>query len=188
MDIAREESPPSTTKRAARFLSLSLVAVPLFVVVAMYLPELYAVVSLSDAETAQWGLAYPDNVSSSDASAHVGEFVQVCGTVAQEVHEESLLDDLVFLNFDDDYPDQTFTAWGGSIPLLGQVRAESKEYEGRFICVQGAVENFEGIPQIKVDTGDQIRPDFPLISLWTAAAAILALAVSHRTVYPQAWK
>lgn len=135
-----------------------------------------------------WGLAYPNKISSADAGDHVGEFVQVCGTVSEEDHDPGVLDDLVFLNFDDNYPEQSFTAWGGSIALLREFRATGNSYEGAFVCVKGTIKNYEGIPQIKVSLGSSLRKDARLFSVYPLLGLVGGAAMAHRLVYPERWQ
>lgn len=135
-----------------------------------------------------WGLAYPSKISAAEADDHVGESVQVCGTVSEEVHDPGILDDLVFLNFDGNHPHQSFTAWGGSVALLGEFQATGNSYEGAFVCVKGTIRDYEGIPQIKVIVGSDVRKDARLFSVYPLLGLVGGIALAHRLVYPERWQ
>jgi len=99
--------------------------------------------------------AAPPRVSASDASAHVGRLVTVCGLVASARH---LADGnrMTFLNLDAPYPRQPFT-----IVIRAADRAAfgapEEELLDKRVCVTGTVETYRGKPQIVARTRDQIR-------------------------------
>src|SRR5680860_518781 len=107
------------------FLLLAVFLAAAGVTFVMWASELTAVIGIGpESGAVRWGLAYPDKVSADNAGKHIDELMQVCGTVAEEVFEPSFVDDLVFLNFDEKQPNQSFTAWGGSSSVVGHVNTQ----------------------------------------------------------------
>jgi micrococcal nuclease len=86
----------------------------------------------------------------------VGQDATVCGKVADTRYLESGKRP-TFLNFDQPYPNHTFTA-----VIFGENRAKfgtpEKDYLHRDICVTGKIEDYNGKPQIVVTEPQQIQP------------------------------
>src|SRR5680860_1378621 len=110
-------------------------------------------VVLPEPNSTHWGFAYPDKVSGNDADERVGDFVQVCGTVTQEVHDSGL----VFLNVGGRYPSHKFAFWGDLFSIYGTMSPDEKDLEGKFVCGRGQIELFRGGPQIRLERGDLRR-------------------------------
>lgn len=140
----------------------------------MWASELKAVF-LPEPNSTQWGLAYPEKVPANDADERVGDYVQVCGTVTQEVHDSGQ----VFLNVGGQYPSHKFAFWVGPIPIYGTINATEKDLEGKFVCGRGQIELYRGGPQIRLEHGD-LRRDFRFtpLSLLVLIGASLLLALT----------
>jgi micrococcal nuclease len=100
-------------------------------------------------------LAAADTIPSAEAKDHIGQTGTVCGKVADTRYLESGRRP-TFLNFDDRYPDHTFTA-----VIFGENRAKfgtpEKDYLDKDICVAGKIEEYNGKPQIVVSDASQIK-------------------------------
>src|SRR5262252_3493302 len=75
-----------------------------------------------------------ESISPSQAAAHVGETKTVCGRVASTKFAESSNRSPTFLNLDQPYPKQIFTAviWGADRPKFN--RAPEAAFQGKQIC------------------------------------------------------
>jgi DNA/RNA endonuclease YhcR with UshA esterase domain len=98
-----------------------------------------------------------DTIPAANAKGHVGENGTVCGKVADTRYLESGRRP-TFLNFDQCYPNHTFTA-----VIFGEDRAKfgapEKDYLGKDICVIGKIEDYNGKPQIVVSEPKQIKAE-----------------------------
>jgi DNA/RNA endonuclease YhcR with UshA esterase domain len=95
-------------------------------------------------------------ISAAQASSHVGEQAVVCGLVASAKYAARSKGTPTFINLDEPYPNEVFTAliWGEDRPKFG--RPEDMLY-GKRICVSGIVESYRGVPEIVVRTTRQIN-------------------------------
>ena len=111
-------------------------------------------IALSFALVAQTLLA-ADPIPSAKAKDHVGEEGTVCGKVADTRYLESGKKP-TFLNFDERYPNHTFT-----VVIFGENRAKfgspEKDYLDKNICVTGKIEDYNGKPEIIVTQPQQVK-------------------------------
>jgi len=100
-------------------------------------------------------LLVADTIPSAKAKEYVGRDGTVCGKVADTRYLESGKRP-TFLNFDERYPNHTFTA-----VIFGENRAKfgapEKDYLEKDICVTGKIEDYNGKPQIVVTDPQQIK-------------------------------
>src|SRR4249920_676867 len=82
------------------------------------------------------------------AKEYVGEVVTVCGTVQGTYI--SIVGN-VFLNFGGKYPNQTFTVYFPNIANQDSVKQNFKSYEGKNICVTGAIKINKDKPEIEIE-------------------------------------
>jgi hypothetical protein len=101
-------------------------------------------------------------IPASEAAAHVGEKITVCGTVAGAAHFERMRGEPTFLNLDRPYPAQSFTVviWGENNRKFE--RPPHQFFSGKEVCVTGTVESYKGKPQIEVRDPSQITVTAPL--------------------------
>jgi hypothetical protein len=96
-----------------------------------------------------------DPIPAAKARDYVGQDGTVCGKVADTRYLDSGKRP-TFLNFDDRYPNHTFTA-----VIFGENRAKfgtpEKDYLDKHICVTGKIEDYNGKPQIIVTEPQQIK-------------------------------
>jgi hypothetical protein len=92
-----------------------------------------------------------------EASKHVGDRAEVCGTVAEVTRARDIGGTPTFINLGGEHPDQSFTAliWGDDRDRWSS--APEDQYAGRDVCVTGTVELHEDTPQITVSSPQQIR-------------------------------
>jgi hypothetical protein len=90
-----------------------------------------------------------------EAKDHVGEVATVCGKVASAHFASATKGQPTFLNLDEPYPKEIFTAliWGSDRGKFGN--PESKYRDAR-ICVTGRVSSYRGTPEIVVSEPTQI--------------------------------
>lgn len=102
------------------------------------------------------GTLADEYLSPSEAIDHVGEYATVCGTVASSKYALKSKGSPTFLNLDEPYPDQVFTAliWGADRDDF--VEAPEKLYEGKAICVEGLISTYRKKAQIIVSSPEQI--------------------------------
>lgn len=95
-----------------------------------------------------------DTVASSQAKDHVGETVTVCGKVADTRYLDS--SGVTFLNFDQPFPNHTFTAF---LPADSRAKfgTPEKDYKDKNVCVTGSIQNFQGKPEIVLSDPAQIK-------------------------------
>ena len=94
-----------------------------------------------------------DNVSitTSEVKAHIGEKAEVSGYVADVVVRPKV----IYLNFDNKYPKNTFTAviFPGDAEKFGDV----EQYTNKNVTVRGRIGTFNGKPQIILNSKEQIE-------------------------------
>jgi hypothetical protein len=130
--------------------------------------------------------AAADPIPSSEAAAHVGEKVTVCGAVAGAAHFDRLRGEPTFLNFDRPYPAQSFTVviWGENNGKFE--RPPHQLFSGKEVCVTGTIETYNGKPQIEVRDPSQITVTAPLFDAdrFNAEERVLLKAVLSGLGHP----
>lgn len=113
------------------------------------------VLSLAVLVTASSCWAGGKAITASEASAHIGQTATVCGYVASAKYAYRSKGQPTFLNLDEPYPRQIFTAliWGSDRPSFG---TPETTFAGRNICVTGRIKSYRGKPEIIVRTPSQI--------------------------------
>ena len=94
-------------------------------------------------------------ITASEASSYIGQSATVCGNVASTKYAYRSKGQPTFLNLDEPYPSQIFTAliWGSDRPAFG---SPETTYSGKSICVTGQIKNYRGKPEIIVRNPRQI--------------------------------
>jgi len=98
-----------------------------------------------------------EEITSSEAAAHVGQKATVCGIVASATFAFRTKGQPTFLNFDQPHPRQVFTAviWGSD---RGQFDPPPEQaFKGRRVCVTGLVKLYREKPEIVVRLPSQIK-------------------------------
>lgn len=95
-------------------------------------------------------------LSAAEAANHVGETATVCGIVASAKYATSSRGSPTFLNLDRPYPNHVFTAliWEEDRPKFQRA---PESHLGERICVDGAISNYRGRPQIIITNPKQLR-------------------------------
>lgn len=90
-----------------------------------------------------------------EAKEHFGEGATVCGEVVSTRYAESSKGQPTFLNLDQPYPNQIFTAviWGDNRSKFGK---PEDGYKGKRICVSGKITAYAGQPEVVVTDPKQI--------------------------------
>lgn len=98
----------------------------------------------------------PKKLTAAEAKDHVGEKATVCGKVVSTRYAESSGGKPTFLNLDKPYPNHVFTVviWGINRQKFGQ---PEKEFNGKRICVTGAITVYRGVTEIEADQPQQIK-------------------------------
>lgn len=78
-------------------------------------------------------------ISAADAINHVGEFQTVCGYVADVVPKRYQ----TFINFDRNYPNQTFTLY-----ITKDNYGNLNNFKSKQVCADGVVNLHKGKPEI----------------------------------------
>jgi hypothetical protein len=99
--------------------------------------------------------AQTSRITTREAKDHVGEVATVCGKVASTHFASGTKGQPTFLNLDEPYPKEIFTAliWGSDRAKFGN--PESKYRDAR-ICVTGKISSYRGTPEIIVAQPAQI--------------------------------
>ena len=89
------------------------------------------------------------------AQNHIGEKATVCGMVVSSHYASSSRGEPTFLNLDEAYPNNIFTAviWGDN---REQFHEPEVQYRGKSICVTGKIKNYRGTAQIILYSESQI--------------------------------
>ena len=97
-----------------------------------------------------------DNLKPIDAVNHVGEQAEVCGKVASATFSTRSKGKPTFLNLGIAFPNHVFTVvvWGNVRPKFSYA---PESLEGKTICVQGLITEYQGKPQIVVSGPSQLR-------------------------------
>ena len=97
-----------------------------------------------------------EKIEAKDARTHAGKTATVCGKVASAKYAENLKGSPTFLNFDQAYPNQSFTAlvWGSD---RAKFDPKPESFEGQRVCVRGLISIYRGKPQTVLRSPDQIE-------------------------------
>ncbi len=101
--------------------------------------------------------ASAEAIPSTQASAHIGDRVTVCGPVVDTRYATGSNGKPTFLNFDRAYPNHTFVVviWGND---RGKFPANPETYyEGKEVCATGLIENYRGKPEIIASNANQLQ-------------------------------
>ena len=106
----------------------------------MRTPRINSLVLLLFASIAWAGSA----LSTTEAARHIGERATVCGNIAGEHTAMNSRGTPTFINLDQPYPNQVFTAlaWGSDRPTVGNLPRSGH------ICVTGTISEYRGTPEI----------------------------------------
>lgn len=96
------------------------------------------------------------HLTAAEAKNHVGETATVCGRVASAHFAEKTKGQPTFLNLDKPYPHQVFTIviWGTDRLKFGN---PERTYRDKNVCVSGKITSHREIPEIVINTPEQIR-------------------------------
>jgi hypothetical protein len=100
--------------------------------------------------------AQTPHLTAAEAKNHVGETATVCGRVASAHFAEKAKGLPTFMNLDMPYPQQIFTIviWGADRTKFGN---PERTYSHRNVCVSGKITSHHGIPEITINTPEQIQ-------------------------------
>lgn len=96
-------------------------------------------------------------ITANEAASHIGEYATVCGLVAGAKFVSSSRGKPTYLNFDDPYPNHSFT-----VVIFGNARdrwtrAPEIMYAHQRVCATGEISEFRGKPQIVANWPKEIR-------------------------------
>jgi len=93
------------------------------------------------------------SLTTSQAKAHEGETVTVCGAVTSERTATSSRGEPTFVNLDSAYPNQVFTIliWGDDKKNVGDL-----PHIGSHVCAKGLITDYHGVPEIVVRNSGQL--------------------------------
>ena len=96
-----------------------------------------------------------EKIEARHARTHAGKTVTVCGKVVSAKHAESLRGAPTFLNFERDFPNQSFTAlvWGKD---RAKFDPAPESLVDKRVCVRGLITIYKGKPQTVLRSPDQI--------------------------------
>jgi|SRR5262245_27015101 len=97
-----------------------------------------------------------EKITAADAKNHIGKNAIVCGRVASANYAVRSKGQPTFINLDEPYPRQIFTAviWGSDRSKFGQPEAELKD---KRICVTGLIEQYHGTPEMVLRERSQLK-------------------------------
>ena len=86
-----------------------------------------------------------------EARNNIGAYKVVCGNIAQV----KSFSKGTYLNFGASYPKQeaTIVVWDSDKGNFGDL----DQYEGESMCVEGSIDTYKGIPQIKLASANKIK-------------------------------
>ena len=99
-----------------------------------------------------FGARAQEQLSATEAKQHEGQKATVCGTVASVHFTAGSRGKPTFINLDQPYPNQVFTAlvWGEDRSRVPIPRS------GQHVCVTGAIQDYKGSPEIVVRDGSSL--------------------------------
>src|SRR5271166_4159118 len=97
-----------------------------------------------------------ESVTPAEAMKHVGERARVCGKVVSAKYAQSSRRSPTFLNLDEPYPNQVFTAviWGDARPKF---KTAPELLKGHAVCVTGTITLYKGRAEMEVSDPTQIE-------------------------------
>ena len=113
-------------------------------------PQPVVIQSSIPVQTVQIAQPVMDYIAPDAAKNHIGEIHKICGNVV----EVKTFSKGVYLNFEEKYPNQHFTAviWKNNKALFHQ----SAQFGNEYICVSGKIEAYHQKPQIIIKSASQI--------------------------------
>lgn len=93
-----------------------------------------------------------EKYTASEASKHIGETAIVTGTVVQVSTPSN---GIIYLNIDEKYPNNEFTAV--IFKKYAELFPDAKKLEGKKVEISGKIEDYKGKPQIVVKKVEQIK-------------------------------
>ena len=95
-------------------------------------------------------------LSPKEAKDHVGEQAKVCGVVASTHFAYRSKGSPTFINLDEPYPNQIFTAliW---IEDRAKFGSPDRRYANHYICVSGLIQSYRGTPEIILRNATQVE-------------------------------
>jgi len=99
------------------------------------------------------------SITTADAKNHIGKRMTVYGVVASANYDAQSRRDPTFLNLDESYPRQIFTALirGEDREKFGTPEISLKE---KRVCISGLIEKYQGVPQIVLRKTSQLVEEF----------------------------
>jgi len=96
------------------------------------------------------------SISAPEAKSHIGEQARVCGKVASTHFAYRSKGSPTFLNLDEPYPNQVFTAmiWIEDRAKFGY---PEKRYANQHVCVVGLIQSYRGTPEIILRNPAQVE-------------------------------
>jgi hypothetical protein len=115
-----------------------------------------AVCASSGAPSATPAAFVVESITQAEAKNHIGKSKTVCGVVASANYAARSRRQPTFLNLDEPYPRQIFTAviWAEDRPKFGTPETTLK---GKRVCVTGLIEEYRGVPQIVLRDVSQLN-------------------------------
>lgn len=97
--------------------------------------------------------SHNSGISAKDAKAHIGEEATVCGRVASQNTALNSTGSPTFIDLDSAYPQQVLTilVWGSDKTKIGWLPSK-----GEHVCVSGQIREYNGTPEIVVNSGAQL--------------------------------
>ena len=122
----------------------------LFLFIALFFCILIFPACNSQAETVS------ESLSPAQAKDYIGKIATICGKVVSARYATNTRRKPTFLNLDEPFPRQVFTAliWGSDRYKFGQPEVELM---GERICVNGLIEGYKGKPEIIVREKSQLE-------------------------------
>jgi DNA/RNA endonuclease YhcR with UshA esterase domain len=94
--------------------------------------------------------------TAAEAKGHIGESATVCGEVASIHFAPTTRGRPTFLNLDEPYPNQIFTAliWGSD---RAKFDVPEEHFRNKRVCVSGTIAEYRGSPEIVLYQPSQIH-------------------------------
>ncbi len=114
--------------------------------------------TISQSEAVSQGATTADAIQWDDAASYAGQRETVCGPVVDTHYASSSSGEPTFLNLGRRHPDPdrfTVVIWGRN---RGNFSTPPESfYMGKTICVTGAIELYQGVPEIEASSPAQIE-------------------------------
>ena len=97
----------------------------------------------------------PEVIKPSETEDYEGQFVQVCGVIAEATYARSIKGKPTYLTFTREYPKHEFTTiiWGDD---RKNFEYKPETLENHMACVYGKIDVYRGRPQMSISIPDQI--------------------------------